>query len=191
MSTVFVHVGQCGNQLGRTFWDEASKPHWSGGYHKPYTAAEGSQRAKTSSLAPRVQTGASRVPTSTTPRAKFVKDGPHKRHVPFSLVDGSLPCVLVDTEPKVIRRCLDGRRDSGMLTQRVHNDCCIWDKAGRGNNWACGYHGAVRGMAGVRGQELAERVLEAVRRTVERCDRFSGFVVFHSIAGGTGSGIGQ
>lgn len=38
------------------------------------------------------------------------------------------------------------------------------------------------------GDRLLERVLETVREVVERCDRFGGFVVFHSVAGGTGSG---
>lgn len=56
-------------------------------------------------------------------------------------------------------------------------------QGGSGNNWAMGYcrHGpAVR-----------EAVLEGpVRREVEACDRFEGFLLLQSMAGGTGSGLG-
>ncbi len=31
--------------------------------------------------------------------------------------------------------------------------------------------------------------MDGVRRTAERCDRFTGTVLFHSLSGGTGSGI--
>ena len=67
------------------------------------------------------------------------------------------------------------------------------DRRGRGNNWAYGYRdggglGGRRGGGVGEGDRLLERVLETVREVVERCDRFGGFVVFHSVAGGTGSG---
>ena len=118
--------------------------------------------------------------TLTSSKGKIGKATPV--HVPFTLTSGSLPCVMVDTEPKVIRRCLDAKHGSTLLVQGVSKESCIWDKAGRGNNWAYGYHGS--GGSGA----VLERVREAVRKVVERCDRFSGFVMFHSIAGGTGSG---
>lgn len=105
-------------------------------------------------------------------------------------MDGSIPCVLVDTELKVIRRCLDRKLgSSSLLSRRVREECCVSDKAGRGNNWAYGYYGRKGEMEGGRGEALSERVCEAVRRVVERCDRFSGFLMLHSIAGGTGSGM--
>jgi hypothetical protein len=108
-------------------------------------------------------------------------------HISFALTDGSVPCVMVDTEPKVIRRCLDVKHSgSTVLMNRVSQDSCVWDKAGRGNNWAYGYHGS--GASGCDGT-LLDRVQETVRKVVERCDRFSGFVMFHSMAGGTGSGV--
>lgn len=106
-------------------------------------------------------------------------------YIPFTLTDGSVPCVMVDTEPKVIRRCLDTKHNSTVLAQGVPRESCVWDKAGRGNNWAYGYYGSRTSGCGV---GVLERVQEAVRKVVERCDRFSGFVMFHSIAGGTGSG---
>jgi len=38
-------------------------------------------------------------------------------------------------------------------------------------------------------KSLMYHTLERVRKEVERLDMFSGTVVFHSLAGGTGSGI--
>jgi tubulin alpha len=38
--------------------------------------------------------------------------------------------------------------------------------------------------------DVSHRVSENLRIHIERCDRFSGFLVFHSLSGGTGSGIG-
>ncbi|RHY89279.1 hypothetical protein DYB35_006586 [Aphanomyces astaci] len=51
-----------------------------------------------------------------------------------------------------------------------------------GNNWAYGY--AVHGTA------CHEAVLDVVRKEVERCDYFKGFLALQSLAGGTGSGLG-
>ncbi|CAL1260936.1 unnamed protein product [Larinioides sclopetarius] len=41
------------------------------------------------------------------------------------------------------------------------------------------------------GPELQERVLNAVRKEAERCDTVLGFLLFSSVAGGTGSGFGS
>ncbi|KAJ1925976.1 Tubulin beta chain (Beta tubulin), partial [Linderina pennispora] len=41
------------------------------------------------------------------------------------------------------------------------------------------------------GAELLDQVLDTIRQDVERCDLLSGFQLCHSIAGGTGSGMGS
>ena len=50
-------------------------------------------------------------------------------HIPFSLLDGTLPCVLVDTEPKVVKSCCK----AGALAIRVLPMCQLFEKSGRGN----------------------------------------------------------
>ncbi len=40
------------------------------------------------------------------------------------------------------------------------------------------------------GKEIIDLVSNQLRRTVDRCDNVQGFVVTHSIGGGTGSGLG-
>lgn len=70
-------------------------------------------------------------------------------------------------------------RPSNMLTEQH----------GRGNNWAMGYVGrtASEGAAG----SLLANTLDAVRREAERMDLFDSIVLMHSLAGGTGSGLGS
>jgi len=53
---------------------------------------------------------------------------------------------------------------------------------GAGNNWAKGHY--------TEGAELVEQVMDRVRKEMERCDAPQGFQLFHSLGGGTGSGMG-
>lgn len=56
------------------------------------------------------------------------------------------------------------------------------DGGGAGNNWAKGYHA---------GETHAEEILEMIDREADGSDSLEGFVMIHSIAGGTGSGMGS
>ena len=159
MSTVFLHVGQCGNQLGEAFWKEVEE--W---YHgtalkqkRPHGQVKKLEKPTLASSAP--------------------------SRLPFALLEGTLPCVMIDTEPKVVRRC----SKSGILARSVLPEFQVVDRTGRGNNWAYGYHGGPR-QPPPGGRSLVGSVQECVRKLVEKCDRFTGSVLFHSIAGGTGSG---
>lgn len=185
MSTVFLHVGQCGNQLGQAFWEEVSTPKWSGPYNPAGTTHSHGSKPQSSKMP------AKKTTLPKTPMAAASAKAKGNHYVPLTLVDGRVPCVLVDAEPKVIRQCLDERHGSTLLARGVGKESCICDKTGRGNNWAYGYYGRGRGK-GRSGcgdpDTLLARVQESVRKVVERCDRFSGFVMLHSIAGGTGSG---
>ena len=55
-------------------------------------------------------------------------------------------------------------------------------QSGAGNNWAKGYY--------TEGAELIESVMDVIRREAESCDCLQGFQLAHSLAGGTGSGMG-
>ena len=171
MSTAFLHVGQCGNQLGQAFWQETEE--WNTLSFK-----------KTSKQTVSVN-------TSTAAASNTKPDTPT-----FSLLDGTLPCVLIDTEPKVIRKCV---KSSGVISRKVPKEFLISEQAGRGNNWAYGYYGRRRReskplshtlsyLGGDGSGTVVDQVKEQLRKLVEKCDRFGGTVLFHSIAGGTGSG---
>lgn len=53
---------------------------------------------------------------------------------------------------------------------------------GAGNNWANGYHS---------GEQSAEELIDIIDREADGSDSLEGFVLTHSIAGGTGSGLGS
>lgn len=56
------------------------------------------------------------------------------------------------------------------------------DGGGAGNNWASGYS---------QGEKLQEEVFDIIDREADGSDSLEGFVLCHSIAGGTGSGMGS
>lgn len=69
------------------------------------------------------------------------------------------------------------------------NICLSKDGGGAGNNWSFGY-----GMCGfdvARGEQIHEEILEMVDREADGSDSLEGFMMMHSIAGGTGSGLGM
>jgi hypothetical protein len=62
----------------------------------------------------------------------------------------------------------------------------VYHSSGRGNNWAMGYEDAP-----LNGERLSDLAMERFRHEVERSDYFKGVVMMHSLAGGTGSGLGS
>ena len=52
---------------------------------------------------------------------------------------------------------------------------------GAGNNWAAGY-----GQA----ESVADEMMDMIDREADGSDSLEGFMLLHSIAGGTGSGLG-
>ncbi|KAL3314076.1 Tubulin gamma-1 chain [Cichlidogyrus casuarinus] len=87
--------------------------------------------------------------------------------------------VLIDLEPRVINNILSS--PYSMLYNR-ENIYVSKDGGGAGNNWAAGYS---------RGESLEEEIFDMIDREVEGCDNLEGFFFLHSIAGGTGSGMGS
>ncbi|CAK0881891.1 unnamed protein product [Prorocentrum cordatum] len=90
--------------------------------------------------------------------------------------------VLVDSEPRAVEGCLHpGSERRGRWQYRATGACVR--QGGAANNWAFGFHH--------HGPAMAEDVLERVQQEAERCDRLEGFLAIHSVAGGTGSGVGS
>ena len=69
----------------------------------------------------------------------------------------------------------------------------IFSENGRGNNWALGYSATYKEKHGGLEEDstLYERAIEALRKEAEQSDFFLGTVMTHSLAGGTGSGLGS
>ena len=86
--------------------------------------------------------------------------------------------VCLDTEPKVINECISRANNSWRIDPRS----VAYRHGGAGNNWALGYEMA--------NGEFLETAVEMIRRQLEACDFSSALVFLHSVAGGTGSGLG-
>lgn len=71
---------------------------------------------------------------------------------------------------------------AGPTGQLFRPDNFVFGQNGAGNNWAKGFY--------TEGAELADAVLDVVRRETENCDCLQGFQLVHSLGGGTGSGLG-
>ncbi|KAH7107781.1 tubulin gamma chain [Auriculariales sp. MPI-PUGE-AT-0066] len=87
--------------------------------------------------------------------------------------------ILIDLEPRVIGNILASPYANLYNPENIY---LSKDGGGAGNNWAAGY--------GI-GERIYEEVMEMIEREAEGSDSLEGFMVMHSIAGGTGSGLGS
>merc|ERR1712012_623816 len=85
--------------------------------------------------------------------------------------------VLVDLEPGT----MDVIKAQPLGPAFKPDNLCFGNN-GAGNNWAKGHY--------TEGAELVESVLDRVRLEIEQCDAPQGLQIFHSLGGGTGSGMG-
>lgn len=86
---------------------------------------------------------------------------------------------LFDLEPRVIH----GIRNSEIRNLfNPENMFLSKDGGGAGNNWGSGYH---------QGEMFVEDILDMIDREAGYSDSLEGFTLAHSVAGGTGSGMGS
>jgi tubulin gamma len=86
--------------------------------------------------------------------------------------------LLLDLEPGVI----NGIRSQYKNLYNEENVFISSDGGGAGNNWARGYNLA---------ESVYEDIMEMLDREADGSDSLEGFTLCHSIAGGTGSGMGS
>ncbi|KAI5793253.1 Tubulin/FtsZ, GTPase domain-containing protein [Geopyxis carbonaria] len=87
--------------------------------------------------------------------------------------------ILLDLEPRVIHGIQTGPYKNIYNPENFH---VPKNGGGAGNNWAAG-HAA--------GENVYEEVMEMIEREADGSDSLEGFMLLHSIAGGTGSGLGS
>uniref|UniRef100_A0A1B0D0D1 Tubulin gamma chain n=1 Tax=Phlebotomus papatasi TaxID=29031 RepID=A0A1B0D0D1_PHLPP len=87
--------------------------------------------------------------------------------------------VLLDLEPRVINTIMTSPYAKLYNPENVY---LSKDGGGAGNNWASGYG---------QGEKLQEEIFDIIDREADNSDGLEGFVLCHSIAGGTGSGMGS
>lgn len=112
----------------------------------------------------------------------YATNGDDRKDVFFYQADDEhyIPrALLIDMEPRVINMIQTSEY------KELYNPENIFiskDGGGAGNNWAKGYSGA---------EKVQEEVFDMVDREADGSDSLEGFVLTHSIAGGTGSGMGS
>lgn len=89
--------------------------------------------------------------------------------------------LLVDLEPRVVAAAL-ADPDVGRLFCAASQRYVSPGGGGAGNNWASGFS---------QGEQACEDLLEMLDRELGACDSLEGFSLAHSVAGGTGSGLGS
>jgi tubulin gamma len=88
--------------------------------------------------------------------------------------------LLIDLEPRVVNKLAHVGPYQTLFNPE--NLFVAQDGGGAGNNWASGFR---------QGEEHHEVVLDMMDREADNSDSLEGFVLCHSIAGGTGSGMGS
>jgi len=100
----------------------------------------------------------------------FFSETSSGKHVPRA--------IMVDLEPTVV----DEVR-TGPYRTLFHPQELISGKEDAANNYARGHYTV--------GKELVDVALEHIRKLADNCTGLQGFLVFHSVGGGTGSGFGS
>ncbi|CAN0093315.1 unnamed protein product, partial [Laminaria digitata] len=173
MSCIHLHLGQAGNQIGKSFWGLAEDEFFvdDGGGSRS-RRARGSTQAQP--LRPSMRPGGT---------AMFHEDG-------------SARCLAVDSEPKASVVHSFQERVGSLRPENV-----IFSQSGLANNWAMGF-ASCRGDGGGGGGRgggledapeggLFSRCMGGMRKEAERCCWLNSVVMTHSLAGGTGSGLGS
>jgi len=100
----------------------------------------------------------------------FFSETSSGKHVPRA--------IFVDLEPSVI----DEIR-TGPYRKLFHPEQMLNGKEDAANNYARGHYTV--------GKELVDSTLERIRKLSDQCTGLQGFMIFHSVGGGTGSGFGS
>ncbi|BDA42973.1 Tubulin gamma chain [Coccomyxa sp. Obi] len=112
----------------------------------------------------------------------FATQGGDRKDVFFYQADDEryIPrALLIDLEPRVINSIQNSDIKNLFNPENVFLSS---HGGGAGNNWASGYH---------QGESVQEDILDMIDREAGYSDSLEGFVLCHSIAGGTGSGMGS
>nr|XP_040124698.1 tubulin gamma-1 chain isoform X2 [Ictidomys tridecemlineatus] len=113
---------------------------------------------------------------------EFATEGTDRKDVFFYQADDEhyIPrAVLLDLEPRVIHSILNS---SYAKLYNPENIYLSEHGGGAGNNWASGFS---------QGEKIHEDIFDIIDREADGSDSLEGFVLCHSIAGGTGSGLGS
>jgi len=164
---IHVQVGQCGNQVGNAFWEGVCHEHMINSKNGNYKVEEAKEAMKKLG-----KTFGADVDERILNADVYFHRKPHNKNT-FDFVPRG---VCVDLEPGTIGEIKSNKREFWKAANLLNAN------NGAGNNWAKGHY--------TEGAELVDNVLDAIRKEMEQADCPQGFQLFHSLGGGTGSGMG-
>ncbi|KAH7132346.1 Tubulin/FtsZ, GTPase domain-containing protein [Dendryphion nanum] len=112
----------------------------------------------------------------------FATEGGDRKDVFFYQSDDTryIPrAILLDLEPRVLNSIQNSPYKN---IYNPENFYIHKDGTGAGNNWGMGYS---------MGESVQDEVMDMIDREADGSDSLEGFMLLHSIAGGTGSGLGS
>lgn len=169
---ITLQVGQCGNQIGGEFWKQLCLEHGinaDGTLLEAPSTPRGPSASSMDYLTPQQQQQL-RSSKADDRKDVFFYQSDDDRYIPRAL--------LIDLEPRVVNKLANANQK----LFNPENFFIAQEGGGAGNNWASGFR---------QGEEHHEQVLDMIDRESDNSDSLEGFVLCHSIAGGTGSGMGS
>ncbi|XP_034108240.1 tubulin alpha-4 chain [Drosophila nasuta] len=157
---ISIQIGQCGIQIGNACWELYLLEH---GIN--LDGSRKTQEQLTESGSSSATVGQS---TNANDAHTFFTETGNGKQVPRS--------IFVDLEPTVI----DSVR-TGATKDLYHPEQLISGKEDAANNFARGRYSI--------GKEVIDKVTARLQKIAEQCDGLQGFLIFHSMGGGTGSGF--
>ncbi|KAI3406682.2 TUB4 [Candida oxycetoniae] len=175
--TITIQAGQCGNQVGLSYWQQLANEHGlnSDGVPTPYPSTKRYEFIDYNQQD--TTTGVESARQQQVQRTMYREDNPE---LYFTISDAHTytpRSISIDLEPSVIAKSL-----SSMSMFNPRNVHLSEQGNGAANNWANGYR---------YGQEHIEEIVNLIDREVDKCDNLSQFQLIHSVAGGTGAGVGS
>jgi tubulin gamma len=165
---VTVQVGQCGNQIGGCFWNQLCLEH---GIASDGSLVEEEPTIIGAATPLHDHDGNHHRTPQADRKDVFFYQSDDDKYIPRAL--------LIDLEPRVVNKLSNQHQQTFFNPENIF---VAADGGGAGNNWASGYR---------QGEEHHERVLDMIDREADNSDSLEGFLLTHSIAGGTGSGMGS
>ncbi|GHJ88065.1 hypothetical protein NliqN6_4467 [Naganishia liquefaciens] len=187
---ISLQAGQAGNQIGSEFWKKLCAEHGiapDGTLEDWAVQGTSSLSSQSTHTLAHMQPPSPTNPNATAPAASgsaapwthgvmdrkdgFFYQADDDHYVPRA--------ILIDTEPRVLNNI---RSSPFKDLFNPENFYLSKSGGGAGNNWAKGFE---------LGEEGKEELMELINREADGSDSLEGFMMTHSIAGGTGSGLGS
>lgn len=162
---ITLQVGQCGNQVGLEYWNQMALDFGLApdGTPQPYKSDELAFETDSQEFSQKPPSQREDVLES------FFTLSEQNKYTPRS--------ILIDLEPSVVTKAT-----AKLPMFNPRNVHLSETGSGAANNWQHGY---------AYGRNHEEELTNLIDRELDKCDNCSAFQLMHSVAGGTGSGVGS